>query len=122
MDVVTADHAAVAEANRKYHDAYVGAYESTTHAGMPHYGRHVRGHLHAIMAALPKPPGDSLALDAGAGAGFFTRILLEEGFHVHAAEISEGMRKELAVRCVRFPDLRILDVDIVELLSNPDSR
>src|SRR5258708_31066884 len=103
MDVVTADHAAVAEANRKYHDAYVGAYESTTHAGMPHYGRHVRGHLHAIMAALPKPPGDSLALDPGAGAGFFTPILFQEGLPVHTAEISQRMRKEMAVRLLPLP-------------------
>jgi 2-polyprenyl-3-methyl-5-hydroxy-6-metoxy-1,4-benzoquinol methylase len=111
------DHAAVVEANRRYHDAHITVYEEITHVAFPHYARRVQSHLNRIQQFLPRPAEECTALDAGAGTGYFTKFLLERGFNVKAIEVSAAMRSQLAQR---FPDaaqLEIINSDIAEYLA-----
>ncbi len=113
--------AEVIEANRVYHDSCVNEYGrlgGDTHAGYAHYSRRVSRHLDLILTQLPRPASDSLAADCGAGAGFFTGILLQRGFRVVAVEVSAGMRAVLVDRLGGTAGLTIVDRDLESFLGD----
>jgi SAM-dependent methyltransferase len=126
------DHAAVVEANRRYHDAHIKDYEEITHVAFPHYARRVQSHLDRIQQLLPKHATDCTAIDAGAGTGYFTWFLFNAGFKVKAIEVSAAMRSELSQRILPsallgfderedveylYGQLEIVNADIAEYLA-----
>ena len=59
-------------------------------------------------------PGDTV-LDIGAGLGFLTEVLAGRGCSVLAVEVDRGLVKLLRDRLASYPNVRILEGDVLEI-------
>jgi ubiquinone/menaquinone biosynthesis C-methylase UbiE len=101
----------IRDANTRYHDAAAGSYDSKWGIDFGEVGqRQVRAKLRKAIGELP-PRGFGEALEIGAGTGYFSLNMLQQGLigHATATDISPGMLTTLSESAGRLG----LDVETV---------
>jgi ubiquinone/menaquinone biosynthesis C-methylase UbiE len=94
---------AIRDVNTRYHDAAAGSYDTKWGVDYGEIGRHqVRGKLHKLLGTPLPQYGRSLEI--GAGTGYFTLNMLQDGVvrEAVATDISPGMLDALQANAQRI--------------------